>query len=264
MVTFLSLVQLGVIAGVIAAGVGGPVQQVSNDLAARLATIQKSIASGRSLTDVQLSDVAAGIGDADGRTRFLAISVLSQARMAAWRATADPRDKDRLRGHPALTAAVSAALQDPDYRIRGAAVASFEYVTVPTADLYHRRLMSVYSSEQHDDVRGLILRRLGQHLTDRPDVQSLLVQGLTDPTPTVRRAAALGIARFRPPDALGTLAEELARSSETREEVLYALASYGNAAKPHLPLLATLLASEQRAERKRQLQVAIKTISEGR
>ncbi len=75
----------------------------------------------------------------------------------------------------------------------------------------------------------------------------------------------MGVATFRPTAALPRIVAELqSGNEETRSDFVYALASYGVKAKPHVRLLETFLAAETNSARGREIQQAITTIRESR
>jgi len=231
----------------------------------RREAIRQAGASAQTAGEEIVPVIEAGLRDPDAQVRFGAIAALTQLVMRAAR-TPGPTEKTvNLRGRPTLGSAVVSALQDADFRIRGGAASALPFITDVSAPTVRSALVAQYQRESDGGVRAVILSVLAPHAGKNQDVQRLVVQGLDDMAPVVRRQAAMTIPAFRPPEALSRIVAELqAGNEQTRPEFVRALASYGALAKSHVGVLETLLAVETGRDRRDQINKAIQTINASR
>ncbi len=252
---------------VIALAVQAPTSTSSplqGDVGERRQAVRAAAATAQTAGEEILPTIEAGLQDVDAQVRFGAAAALSQLTLRAARSD-DHTPPLNLRGRPSLSSAIFKALDDPDFRVRGAAVKAVPFVADIATPAVQKSLNSMYANEGNEDVRSVILFEIARGGLETKDSRSLVVEALGDRAAVVRRNAALAVARIHPPEALPRIVDELKSGDEqTRSEFVHALASYGSAAKPHIGVLEHLLAIEVRNERKAQIAKAIQTIGASR
>jgi HEAT repeat protein len=220
-------------------------------------------AAAKNATDDLVPQIEAGLKDEDAVVRLTATNAL--LRFAQGRA--------RIHGKPltvpgdtaALSPSVVRALGDVDPRVRATAASALPFVVSVENVAMAKILAARYEVETDSSVRVMLVFELARRTSTGRAARDAIVRALGDTHARVRQQAAIGVAQFRPPEALPVIAAEL-RSGvvETREAFVHALASYGSAAIQHVAILESLLATETSRERQLQLTKALETIRQGR
>lgn len=238
--------------------------QLRGEVDERRQTIRAVAARAQTAGEEILPIVEAGLQDDDAQVRFGAAAALSQLTLRAARSDSQTLPLN-LRGRPSLSSAIFKALNDPDFRVRGAAVKAVAFVADMASPAVQKSLLSMYASEGNEQVRAVVIVQLAQGGLNTRDSRLAVVEALGDRAAVVRQAAALAVVQFHPAEALPRIVDELRSGDEqTRSEFVQALAGYGSAAKPHIGVLENLFAIEVRKDRKEQIAKAIQAISRSR
>jgi HEAT repeat protein len=212
--------------------------------------------------DAQAQDVLPfvewGLVDPDPDVRRYATASLSNVIAMAARGTSAAQ---ALRARPRLPALLVGALEDSEYMVRVGAVPALEATGALRNDRFLSALVEHYDRETDDRVRHVIIDTLRPYMSATAMAGDVALKGLRDSSAQVRRRAAVAVAAFRPEAALPLLMRELeSGTNDTRRDVLYAIGSYGSAARAFVPALQRLLAAENDPARRGDLERTLSAI----
>ena len=141
----------------------------------------------------------------------------------------------------ALKEALKKAVDDPNLRVRGAALSALTYSDEPN-QLYEKIILDRIEMESNKKIALTVLRDMYSSGYRSPDIGIYAIKALSDVTPSVREDAARAIVEIRPFGALPSLVKLLSDEGTVVSAVVQAIGAYGTEALPYVPALEKLLA----------------------
>jgi len=227
------------------------------------------------LDDDSVSLLITGLGDSSVDVRrsaalgLLQISAMtSPVLRSRTNVPLDPNKPDLLKNKLAQPALLN-AIADPDAQVRRTAMATYSASYKLTPYVESKILRELNSGEAYPN---------GAPIRDEALQESLMVSGSASPAATAYFLKLLNDPKYEwkvidrigadscplSSEVLTKLANMLSKETDEghREEIVSAIAAYGAAAKPYLPVLRQMLTKQPSGELGIELQSAIKRISE--
>lgn len=236
--------------------------QVRRDSDSQVQTLRAAAAGTLDASPGLVETIQTGLANDDASVRFLAMSALSHLTLKAVAGVplgSDPRLSRSLK------ATLLKTLEDPDSRVRGAAVKTLALLTRwPDATL-EEKLVDAAAVEVNLRVKALIIHELGVNTGRSLAARSAIRVALQDGSSDVRQNAALAATELGDPLAIPVLADELQSGDPHRRgELAHALSRFGPIAKPYISLLQSLMLNEVRPNVTQHIKDAILAIQSSR
>lgn len=178
-------------------------------------------------------------------------------------ADTNPADIQRVQTHDGLQRSLLEATRAADPMTRTTAVSYLGSPAVRQSSHLNDVWMQLAGSDPEPRVREQAVYQLGKFGAGNAIVAAAVTSALRDPEARVQKQAALAVAKLHPPAAVPILVAELeAGVDEARFEFAYALLSYEDQARQHLPLLRAVTARESRRPEREALERALQHLGQ--
>lgn len=146
-----------------------------------------------------------------------------------------------LSGMPELQATLVENLSNADSGIRTASVKALAYSQAPSSEI-ESSLIQSFQNENEPRVKAKILKSLVDSGYESESLERTLIEAMRSSDPQVISSAAKGIEVLTPDGGLEVVVEHLSIDNiRYLHTIIWAIAAYGDAAKPYLPALNQIL-----------------------
>tara|TARA_B100001093_G_C26817473_1_gene1010402 strand:+ start:742 stop:1812 length:1071 start_codon:yes stop_codon:yes gene_type:complete len=141
---------------------------------------------------------------------------------------------------PDLQNSIISNIQTSDDELKGALILSLAYSDSPNKKI-EDVLLDVFTKEKNGELRGTILKTLAFVGYESDQFKSILVESLESENRDLLYGALKAVAIVRPDDALSKLLDLLTKKNVVKDNVVQAIAAYGQKAQPYLQQLEQLM-----------------------